>query len=97
MTTAEMLRREGRDEGRQEGEVLGKRAALLLQLRQRFGRLPAVAVARVEKAAATELDVWFGRVLAATSLDDVLGAPVAVPSKKAMPPKARARRGARRG
>src|SRR5262245_12768080 len=37
MTTADMLRR--------EGEVLGKRGALLLQLRQRFGRLPAATVA----------------------------------------------------
>ena len=50
MTTAEMLRREGRDEGRQEGEVLGKRGTLLLQLRQRFGRLPAAASARIDKA-----------------------------------------------
>ena len=101
MTTAEMLRREGRDQGRQEGEVLGKRAALLLQLRQRFGRLPAAAVVRVEKAAGEELDVWFGRVLIATSLDDVLAAPVGVPPNKAMQPAVRARRatrgGARRG
>lgn len=70
MTTAEMLRREG--EAR--GKVMGKREALLLQLGQRFGRLPAAAVARIDKAGAAELDVWFSRVLTASSLDEVLGA-----------------------
>ena len=37
MTTAERLRREGM----REGEARGKRAVLLLRLRERFGRLPA--------------------------------------------------------
>lgn len=79
LTTAERLR----VEGRQEGEILGKRGALLLQLRQRFGRLPAAAVARIDKASAAELDGWFGRVLTASSLDDVLGAKPAAPPSKA--------------
>ena len=95
MTTAEMLRREGRDQGRQEGELLGKRGALLLQLRQRFGRLPSAAVARVDKAEATDLDVWFGRVLTASSLDEVLEANVTVPPNKAMQPTRAQPRGAR--
>jgi hypothetical protein len=69
LTTAERLRREGAA----EGQVKGKREALLLQLRLRFGRLPAAAVARVGKAGAAELDTWFGKVLTAVSLDDVLG------------------------
>jgi predicted transposase/invertase (TIGR01784 family) len=88
MTTAEMLRREGRDqgrrEGRQEGEVLGKRGTLLLLLRQRFGRVPAAVVVRIDKAGAAELDDWSGRVLTASSLDEVLGAKV--PPNKAMQP-----------
>ena len=84
MTTAEMLRREGETRGLKKGEVLGKRGALLLLLRQRFGRVPAAAVARIDKAGAAELDVWFGRVLTAASLDDVLEAKVAVPPNKAM-------------
>ena len=46
----------------------------LLQRRQRFGRLPAAVVARVGKADAAELDVWFGRGLTASSLDEVMGA-----------------------
>ena len=70
MTTAEMLRREGM----KEGKVLGKRGSLLLLLRQRFGRLPAAAVARIDQADVAELDVWTGRVLTAESLDEVLAA-----------------------
>jgi hypothetical protein len=66
MTTAEMLRR--------EGEARGKREALLLLLRQRFGRLPAAIVARIDKAGAAELDTWFMRVLTAESVDEVLEA-----------------------
>ena len=96
MTTAEMLRREGRDQGRREGEVLGKRGTLLLQLRQRFGRVPAAAAALIDKAGAAELDVWSGRVLTASSLDDVLGTTRAMPPNKAMQPtRAQPPRGAR--
>jgi len=104
LTAAEMLRREGRDqgrrEGRQEGEVLGKRGTLLLQLRQRFGRLPVAAVTRIDKAGAAELDVWAGRVLTASSIDDVLEAKLPVPPNKAMQPtraQARAARQRTRG
>ena len=74
LTTAEMLRREGRAEGEARGRSEGKRDLLLLLLRQRFGRLPAAAVARIGKAAAVELDAWSGKVLTAASLDEVLGA-----------------------
>jgi hypothetical protein len=70
LTTAERLRREGEARGR----VQGKREALLIVLRQRFARIPAAAVAAIDKARATELDVWFQRVLTASSLDEVLGA-----------------------
>ena len=84
MTTAEMLRREGEARGKATGKAEGKREALLLLLRQRFGRLPAAAVARIDKADAPTLDVWFGSVLTASSLDDVLGAKVAGPPDKAV-------------
>ena len=66
LTTAESLRREGQAKGKQE--------ALLVLLRQRFGPLPAATVARVDKATAAELDLWLGRVLTASSLDEVLRA-----------------------
>ncbi len=68
---------------------------LLLQLRQRFGRLPAAAVARVDKAESTDLDVWIGRVLTASSLDEVLEAKVPVPPSKATSPTRAQPRGAR--
>jgi hypothetical protein len=86
MTTAEMLRREGETRGVKKGEVLGKRGMLLLLLRQRFGRVPATAAARIDKAGAAELDVWSARVLTASTLDDVLEAKVAAPANKAMQP-----------
>jgi hypothetical protein len=70
MTTAEMLRREGM----KQGEVQGRRDALLLLLRQRFGRLPTTFIARIDKATAPELDTWIMRVLTAESLDEVLEA-----------------------
>ena len=82
MTTAEMLRREGKA----QGEVTGKRSALLLQLRQRFGRLPAAATACVDSAGTADLDVWFSRVLTASSLDEVLGTKVTAARSKAVPP-----------
>jgi len=89
MTTAEMLRREGeargKAQGKVEGRLEGKRETLLLLLRQRFGRLSAAAVARVAKATANELDVWLGRVLTASSLNDALEV-AAAPPNKAMPP-----------
>jgi Domain of unknown function (DUF4351) len=92
LTTAEMLRREGKTEGKAEG----KRELLLLLLRQRFGRLPAAAVARIDRAGAAELDVWSSRVLTAASLDDVLGAKIVVPPGKPVRPTRAAPRGARR-
>jgi hypothetical protein len=87
MTTADRLRREGAAEGEARGEARGKRGALLLLLRQRFGRLPAAAVASIDKAASDELDVWFTRGLTASSLDDVLSTNSVGPHRKATSPK----------
>ena len=91
LTAAEKLRREGeargKVQGKAEGKAEGKREALLLLLRQRFGRVPAATVARIESAAAAELDVWFGRVLSASSLSDVLDdVTIAAPPRKAAQP-----------
>jgi hypothetical protein len=78
MTTAEMLRREGRKEGEARGvargEAMGRRKTLLFLLGQRFGRVPAAAVARIDKASIADLDTWTRRLLTAESLDEVLGA-----------------------
>jgi hypothetical protein len=94
LTAADMLRREGEARGVKKGEargvkkgeLLGKREALLGLLRQRFGRLPAAAVARVDRARTAQLDAWFGRVLTASSLDEVLGTKAAGPPGEAARP-----------
>ena len=104
LTAAEKLRREGRREGEARGEARGKaqgkaegkREILLLQLRQRFGRLPAAVVARIDKAESAALDAWSSRVLTATSLDEVLGAKVNEPLNEAAQPNQARPRGARR-
>jgi Putative transposase, YhgA-like len=69
VTTADMLRAEGRSEGLSKGQ----RAMLLKLLSKRFGALPEDAVARVNAAGSVELEAWFDRGLSATSLADVLG------------------------
>ncbi len=64
MTTAQRLRREGREEGQLEGRV----ATLLRLLTRRFGPLPADATARLHAANASTLDQWADRVLDAPTL-----------------------------
>ncbi len=92
MTTAEMLRREGEA----KGKIEGKREALLLLLRERFGRLRAAVTADINKASAAELDVWFRRGVTASSLDDVFVPLTAAPPNKATQPTRAQARGARR-
>ena len=59
MTTADMLRAEGRAE------------TLTQLLTQKFGPLPDSAVAKLHAASTEQLEVWTGRVLSATTLDDI--------------------------
>jgi hypothetical protein len=67
MTTADMLRAEGRNEGRAEG-----RAETLTQLQtQKFGPLPDSVVAKLHAASTEQLEGWTGRVLSATTLDEI--------------------------
>ena len=105
LTTAEKLRREGeargeargkaegkregKAEGKREGKAEGKRETLLLLLRQRFGRVPAAAAERIGSAGIEQLDAWSSQVLRASSLDELLGTKVAVPSEAARPTRAR--------
>jgi hypothetical protein len=77
VTTADMLRAEGRSEGLSEGLSKGRsemqREVLLKLLSQRFGALPEDAVARVNAAGPAELGQWCDRVLTALTLGEVLG------------------------
>jgi hypothetical protein len=62
---------EGVKEGTKLGIAQGYRAVLRTLLEQRFGELPADAIARLEEADADTLDAWTRRVLTASSLADV--------------------------
>ncbi|MEP7120586.1 MAG: hypothetical protein ABJE95_06745 [Byssovorax sp.] len=80
VTTADILREQGRTKGRSEGRseglsegLKGQRVMLLKLLSQRFGELPEVTVARVNAAGPLELEAWFDRGLTAATLDEVLG------------------------
>jgi hypothetical protein len=84
MTTAERLRREGREqgrsegreqgrsEGRKEGRKEGRSDVLLRLLTARFGALDVRVVERVQSARDEQLDGWIDRVLVAGSIDEVL-------------------------
>ena len=77
VSTADMLREEGRLkgwlEGRTEGRTEGQRSMLLKLLAIRFGDLPEAALRRVQEADTLHLDSWAERVLTAASLPEVLG------------------------
>jgi len=60
------------EKGRKEGREEALRNALLGLLTQRFGNLPASALARIHEADADTLKQWAFRVIPAASLDDVL-------------------------
>lgn len=65
--------RQGILKGKLEGELDGQRKMLKRQLGQRFGALPPQAIARIDSAAASDLEAMELRVLAAPTLDEVLG------------------------
>lgn len=65
VTTADMLRAEGRTQGQRE--------MLLKLLNQRFGALLEDAAARIAAAGPAELEAWFDRGLTASTLAGVLG------------------------
>jgi hypothetical protein len=57
--------------GRKAGRADGARELLIEQLTQRFGPLSEAAMEQLEGAAAGRLKYWGGRLLSATSLDEV--------------------------
>ena len=67
-TFAERFRQEGIDQGIQQGEA----AALIRLLRRKFGDIPVATRQRIEAADSETLLEWLDRVIAATSLEDVL-------------------------
>lgn len=72
VTTADMLRAEGRTKGRAEGEVRGRAEALVQLLTLKFGPLAQSTLDTVHAASSEQLESWTARVLTAQTLDDVL-------------------------
>jgi hypothetical protein len=81
VTLRNLLQRRGysdleavRAAGEAQGQLDGRIAILLEQLTAKFGPLPAETVARIETASLEELRLWGVRLLAATTLEEALGA-----------------------
>lgn len=72
MTIAERYRTEGRVEGRTEGRVEGRVEALVQLLTAKFGPLPPAALDTLHAASTDQLETWTGRLLNATTLEEVL-------------------------
>ena len=67
-TIAECLK----EEGREQGDVRTQRRMLVRLLRNRFGKIPAAVVKRIEATERIDLlDAWFDQALAADKLADV--------------------------
>ena len=73
MTLAEQLIAEGRQEGRQEGQLAERRAWITRILTARFGPVPGRIQESIASASSTELERWAETVLTAESLDDLRG------------------------
>jgi hypothetical protein len=66
-------RLEGRLEGRQEGRLEGRRETLVALIELKFGPLPCWAAPRIHHAESDQLDAWTKGILAAESLEVLLG------------------------
>ena len=67
MGLAQILRQEGKEEGRQEGEAF----ALQKLLSKRFGILPAEMIVKIVTASIDDIERWFERAIDAQQLSDV--------------------------
>ena len=70
MTTADMLR----DEGRVEGQLKGRRDGLLEQLEVKFGCVDPAVRARIEQAPLDQVTAWMRRFAVAASIGEVFDA-----------------------
>jgi Domain of unknown function (DUF4351) len=71
LTYGQKLEQQGFDKGVEKGQ----RTTLLRQLTRRFGTLPEPVVARIADATSADIERWLGRILDATSLDDIFTRP----------------------
>jgi predicted transposase YdaD len=75
MSTADMLRAEGRAEGIAKGVDKGVAHVLVRQLTRRFGAVPDEVRERIDAAPLEQLEAWSDRVLDAKTLDEVFERP----------------------
>ena len=65
---------QGRQEGREEGVLMGQAGLLQRQLQRRFGDLSPTTLKRLNQATQEQLDRWGMRVLEAQKLSEVFRA-----------------------
>ncbi|MCC5789399.1 MAG: DUF4351 domain-containing protein [Opitutales bacterium] len=65
------LAQQFRQEGRQEGQLLGERLLLERQLTRKFGPLPEWAREKLADAQAQDLEKWGDAILEASSLEEI--------------------------
>jgi hypothetical protein len=71
-TIAEDLIDQGREKGREEGEVRTQRRMLVRLLRNKFRKIPAAMLKRIDATERIDLlDAWFDQASAAKRLEDV--------------------------
>lgn len=63
----------GIQRGRQEGRLEGRRETLVALIELKFGPLPGWAAQRIHHAESDQLDAWTKGILAAESLEVLLG------------------------
>lgn len=68
-------RAEGHEQGERQGERQGELALLRRLLEYRFGSLPPWAIAKLEAADLTDLEIWSTNLLDAKTLEKTLVTP----------------------
>jgi hypothetical protein len=66
--------RKGKKEGKKEGKVEGKKELLLALLQDKFGKLPAWAMEKLNKADTPAIESWSLSTLRKNSLEEILSA-----------------------
>lgn len=61
------------NQGREEGLVKGEAQTLLKLIKLKFGHHPEWVETRLNEASRDQLDAWVGKILTATTLDELLG------------------------
>jgi len=72
MTIVEQLRQQGLEQGLEQGRAQGRASTLLKLLKLKFGTVSTDVERRVVSAAPEQLELFLERILAASSIDEVM-------------------------